>query len=110
MKKNFCCSDAPTPRNLPPSRAFVKIKNQFFIMKQSYFCNFDNKNEFLDPKNPHVAIFRHQTASKLELQDYFQNLGAKSLSSGKKFNCDNLKTTRGIKENFLLFFIRCNTL
>ena len=54
-------------------------------MKQSHFCNFDIKNEFLDPKNPHEAIFRHQTASEMELQHYFQNLGAKSLSSGQKF-------------------------
>ena len=54
-------------------------------MKQSYFCNFDIKNEFLDPKNPHVAIFRHETASEIDLQDYFQNLGAESPSSGRKF-------------------------
>ena len=54
-------------------------------MKQSYFCNFDVKNEFLDPKNPHVAIFRHQIAPEIELQDYFQNSEAKSPSSGKKF-------------------------
>ena len=54
-------------------------------MKQSYFCNFDIKNEFLDPKNPHVAIFMDQTALEMELQDYFQNLRAKSSSSGQKF-------------------------
>ena len=54
-------------------------------MKQSYFCNFGIKNEFLDPKNPHVAIFRHQTASEMELQHYFQNWEAKSPFSGRKF-------------------------
>ena len=54
-------------------------------MKQSYFYNFDIKNEFLDPKNPHVAIFRYQIASEMELQDYFQNSGAKSPPSGRKF-------------------------
>ena len=46
-------------------------------MKQSYFCNFDIKNKFLDPKNPLVVIFRHQIAAEMELQHYFQNSGAK---------------------------------
>ena len=54
-------------------------------MKQSYFCNFDIKNEFFDPKKPHVAIFRHQIAREMELQHYFQNSGAKYPSSGQKF-------------------------
>ena len=54
-------------------------------MKQSHFCNFDIKNEFLDSKNPQVAIFRHQIAAEMQLQHYFQNLGAKSSSSGEKF-------------------------
>ena len=54
-------------------------------MKQSYFCNFEIKNEFLDLKNPHLAIFRHQFAPKMELQLYFQNLGAKAPLSGQKF-------------------------
>ena len=54
-------------------------------MKQLYVCNFDIKNEFLDSHNPYVAIFRHQTASEMELQDYFQNSGAKSPSNGWKF-------------------------
>ena len=53
-------------------------------MKQSYFCNFGIKNEFSDPKNPHVAIFRHQIAAEIELRHYFQNSGAKSPSSGQK--------------------------
>ena len=54
-------------------------------MKQSYFCNFDIKNEFLDFENSNVAIFKHQIAPETELQYYFQNLGAKSPSSGGKF-------------------------
>ena len=54
-------------------------------MKQSYFCNFDIKNEFSEPKNPHVGIFRHQIAPEMELQHYFQNLEAKSPSIGQKF-------------------------
>ena len=54
-------------------------------MKQSYFCNFDIKNELLDPKNPHVDIFRYQIALKMELQHYFQNSLEKSLSSAQKF-------------------------
>ena len=45
--------------------------------EQSHFCNFDIKNEFLDPKNPHVSIFRHQIAIEMELQHYFQNLREK---------------------------------
>ena len=53
-------------------------------MKQSYHCNFNIKNEFLDPKNPYVAIFRHQIAPEMEFQRYFQNLGAKSLCRGQK--------------------------
>ena len=53
-------------------------------MKQSYLCNFDIENEFLDPKNPHVPIFGHQIASEMELQHYFQNSGANSPSSGWK--------------------------
>ena len=54
-------------------------------MKQLYFCNFDIKNEFIDPKNLHVAIFRHHTVLKIELQLYFQNSGATSPCSGQKF-------------------------
>ena len=54
-------------------------------MKQSYFCNFDIKNEFLDPKSPYLAIFKHQTASEMELKHYFQKLEAKSPYSGWKF-------------------------
>ena len=54
-------------------------------MNQSYFCNFGIKNEFLDLKNPHVAIFRHKTASEMKLQHYIQNLETKSPSSGRKF-------------------------
>ena len=73
------------PEICPQSWALVKIQNQFFTMKQSYFCNFDIKNEFLDPQNPHVTIFRHHTASEMELQHYFKNSGAKSPSSGRKF-------------------------
>ena len=46
-------------------------------MKQSYFCDFDIKNKFLDLKNPHVAIFRHQIAPEMELQHYLQNSEAK---------------------------------
>ena len=54
-------------------------------MKQSCFCNLDIKNEFFDPKNPHVAFFKHQIAPEMELQHYFQTLGAKFSSSGQKF-------------------------
>ena len=56
-------------------------------MKQSYFRNFDIKNELPDPKNPHVAIFRYQIAPEMEIpvQHYFQNSGAKSPSCGQKF-------------------------
>ena len=53
-------------------------------MKQSYFWNFDIKNELLDPKNPLVAIFRHQIAPEMELQHYFEKSGSKSPSSARK--------------------------
>ena len=64
-------------------------------MKQSYFCNFDIKNESLDPENPHVAICRHQIASEIALQHYLifetreQNLSLAAENS----NCNNLKTS-----------------
>ena len=80
-KNFFVAATRLHPKIYPQSWALIKILNQFFTMKQSYFCNFDIKNEFLDPKNPHVAIFRHQTSSETELQDYFQNSGAESPSS-----------------------------
>ena len=54
-------------------------------MKQSNFCDFDVKNKFLDLKNPHVAIFRHQIAPEMELQHYFQNSGAKFSYRCQKF-------------------------
>ena len=54
-------------------------------MKQSYFCNLGIKNEFVDPKNPHVAILGHQIVPEMELQHYFQNSEAISPSSGQKF-------------------------
>ena len=85
MKKKFVAVTRLHPEICPQSWALVKIKNQFFTVKQSYFWNFDIKNEFLYPKNPQVAIFRHQTASEMKLQLYFQNSGAKSPSSGRKF-------------------------
>ena len=75
----------PTPQNLPPKLGSRQNLNQFFSMKQSYFCNFDIKNEFLDPQNSLVAIFRYHTVSEMELRHYFQNLAAKSPSSGQKF-------------------------
>ena len=84
-KKFFVAETRLNPEICPQSWAIVKIKNQFFIMKQSYFCNFDIKNKFFDPQNPHVAILRHQTASEMKVHDYFQNSGAKSPSSGRKF-------------------------
>ena len=46
---------------------------QVFTMKQLRFCNFDIKNEFLDPQNPRVAYFRLRIAPEMELQHYFQN-------------------------------------
>ena len=67
------------------SWAVVKILIQVFNMKQSNFCNFDNKNKFLDLKNPHEAIFRHQIAPEMELQHYFQNSGVKFHSRCQKF-------------------------
>ena len=55
-----------------------------FHHEEVIFLQFDIKKESLDPKNPYEAIFRHQTASEMELQHYFLNLGAKSPSSGQK--------------------------
>ena len=79
-------------------------------MKQLYVCNFDIKNEFLDPKNPYVAIFRHQIALEVELQDYFQNSGAKSPSNGQKFKLVYLENHLWYSKKILLFFIPCDTL
>ena len=101
MKKKFAAAACLLPKICPQSWALVKIKNQFFAMKQSYFCNFDIKTEFLDPKNPHVTIFMHQNASEIKLQHYFQNSEAKSFVA-KNPNCDNLKSTRDISKNFFL--------
>ena len=84
-KKN-CRSDAPTPQNLPPKLGSRQnLKSIFQHEAVTFLQFFDIKNEFLDPKNPHVAIFRHQTASEMELQHYFKNSRAKPPSSGRKF-------------------------
>ena len=72
-------------KNLPPKRGTRQNLKSIFHYEAVIFLQFDIKNEFLDPKNPHVAIFRHHTASEMKLQDYFQNSGAKSPSSGQKF-------------------------
>ena len=84
-KKFFVAATCLHSETCPESWAFIKIQNQVFTMKQSHFCKFDIKKEFLDPKNPHVAIFRHQITPGMELQHYFQNSGSKSPSSGRKF-------------------------
>ena len=74
-------------------------------MKQSYFCNFDIKHEFLDPQNLHVAIFRHQNQSEMELQHYFQNSGAKSPCSGQKFKLITWKPLEVFEKKIALFII-----
>ena len=79
MKKKIVPAVHLHPSICPQSWALVHG-----TMKQWYFCYFDIKNEFHDTKNPYVAIFRHQIASEMELQHYFQKSGAKSPSSGQK--------------------------
>ena len=50
--KKDCHSDVPTPQNLPPKLGSRQNLKSIFTIKQSNFCNFDIKNEFLDPKTP----------------------------------------------------------
>ena len=73
MKKKIVSATRLHPEICLGSWAVVKTLIQVFIMKQSNFCDFDIKNKFLDLKNSHVAIFRHQIAPEMELQHYFQN-------------------------------------
>ena len=84
-KKFFVSATRLHPEICLGSWAVVKILIQVFNLKQSNFCDFDIKNKFLDLKNPHVAIFRHQIAPEMELQHYFQNSGAKISPRGPKF-------------------------
>ena len=71
-EKNFVSATRLHPEIRLGSWAVVKILIQVFTTKHSYFCNFDIKNnKFLDLKNPHVAICRHQIAPEMELQYYF---------------------------------------
>ena len=67
------------PQNLPQ-----KLSSRSYIL-----AILASKMNFLDPKNPHVAIFRHRIASKMELQHCFQNFPLVAKNS----TCGNFKTT-----------------
>ena len=79
-------------------------------MKQSYFCNFDIKNEFLDPKNPHVQFSGIRLLQKWNYRTIFKTREQNLPLAAKNSNCNNLKTTRGIPKKKEVFFILCNTL
>ena len=93
MKKKIVPAVRLHPSICPQSWALVHG-----TMKQWYFCYFDIKNEFHDTKNPYVAIFGHQIASEMELQ---QNLP----QVAKKSNCFKLKNhLRYWKIFYFIFF------
>jgi len=51
-------------------------------MKELYFCKFDIKNGFLDPKKTLKQIFEHLALLKQQLYQILENASVKSPFSG----------------------------
>ena len=83
-----------------------------------------SKNKFPDPKNLHVAIFKHEmefqkwngfnekngitakwNSPEMELQHYFKTQEQNLPPVAKNSNCDNLKTTWGTQKKIFLFCV-----
>ena len=92
-EKKFVAAMCLHPEICPQSWALVKIQNQFFTMKQSYFCNFDIKNEFLDPQNPHVKFSGITLLQKWNYSTILKTREQNLPLVAENSNCENLKTT-----------------